>query len=63
MSMKNKDGLRLASCPGRNPRTFVQRGHPGEEGQVTPHLVGMQAACRGFVSRKKEVAPGGGAWT
>lgn len=49
MSMKNKDGLRLASCPGRNPKTFVQRGHPGEERHVTPHLASMQAACRSFV--------------
>lgn len=49
--LKNKDGPRLASCPGRNPGTSVQRGCLGGERQVTlPLLVQRlqaEALCKG----------------
>lgn len=49
--LKNKDEPRLSSCPGRNPRTSVQRGCLGAERQVTlPLLVRRlqaEALCKG----------------
>lgn len=51
MLLKNKDEPRLSSCPGRNPRTSVQRGCLDAERQVTlPLLVRRlqaEALCKG----------------